>query len=611
MRKTSFFMTVLTVALVALTFVRCNDQVVFPKSVVSAEIVQDGDLLNGQTFDTSKFTVNVVYSDGSREPLKGIVQGVTKISNGMTVSANAGRDIHGEDYYVTGVVRAYDAIDLVVKGPETVDTTDEDSVTVDPYTLTVEARYAVKGEIKTLKLAPKADFTVGTASFVDPSVSLSADNATTAATATVTAVFDEDVKGVYEFTANYTGNYSEPVASTYEWNKTIAFSVAEGTYFQNSAFDPSIVSVYKVLEGKDETGTTVTGAYRFEKITEDDGLSVTLSDSSTTFPAADDATVTVEYTYVENGKYATATLAGKLTATGSDESGVIGTLDTDTTTITITLEADYLKGLNVTVVEGSKFYIGDPIDTASFEVYAVFASGKNAETQIGYPAGYTLSTGNVPADGKITFKYAGDDAGSWSDWADGSDSTVITVAVIDYPKTVTADLKEGQEVISGVTYTLDMFDFEVTLQSGDVYKDGKLPAGFEIVLNGDVITAGTAGRPENPGFDWTMAGKEGSLNTTNTVVPVADYPTKVAATQIKAIYYTAKYADEYFDFDITWKSGLTYDEESGLTAPIVSYTYDPDTAGANDVAETVTITWTCGSDHTDSFEISVTPGKSI
>ena len=55
MKKHPIFIAVLSAFIVLSAFVGCSDQVVFPISVVSAEIVQEKDMLVGQDFDASNF----------------------------------------------------------------------------------------------------------------------------------------------------------------------------------------------------------------------------------------------------------------------------------------------------------------------------------------------------------------------------------------------------------------------------------------------------------------------------------------------------------------------------------------------------------------------------
>ena len=185
MKKHPIFIAVLSAFIVLSAFVGCSDQVVFPLSVVSAEIIQEKDMLVGQDFDASNFIVRVTYNNGSPKDLRGIVDfDGTTVTNGAEISANAGRDMYGEDYYVYGYINAYELTGLEVTGPATINTDSQNSVTVKAEDLTVNAKYAVKGETRTMTLVPVADFTVSSVS-IDDGVTLDTSKTDAAATATV------------------------------------------------------------------------------------------------------------------------------------------------------------------------------------------------------------------------------------------------------------------------------------------------------------------------------------------------------------------------------------------------------------------------------------------
>ena len=69
MKRKSILVSLIVAVLAAMTFVGCSDAVVFPpmpQSVKSGYIIQNGDFLTGQAFDSSKFTVMVVYDNGEQ-----------------------------------------------------------------------------------------------------------------------------------------------------------------------------------------------------------------------------------------------------------------------------------------------------------------------------------------------------------------------------------------------------------------------------------------------------------------------------------------------------------------------------------------------------------------
>lgn len=172
----------------------------------------------------------------------------------------------------------------------------------------------------------------------------------------------------------------------------------------------------------------------------------------------------------------------------------------------------------------------------------------------------------------------------------GENGTEVTETVkydfqgIDWVQAITATLKDDVEVITGQTYTVDMFDFDVTLGSGKEYT-----SGIEFAINGSgALVAGTAGRPESVVFDYTFNGVAAQV-TSGEIVPVADYPSSVNATQVGTIWRNTVYTDDLFSFDVTWASGLEYEEGS---EPSISYTYEPTKAEAGSTS--VTINWACG-----------------
>ena len=195
MKKHPIFIAVLSAFIVLSAFVGCSDQVVFPISVVSAEIVQEKDMLVGQDFDASNFIVRATYNDGSTRDLRGIVEfkGST-VANGSELSANAGRDMYGDDYYVYGYINAYELTGLEVTGPATINTESQNSVTVKPEDLTVTAKYAVKGETRTMTLVPVADYTVS--AVIDDGVTLDTSKTDAAATATVETTFHNYIQNI-------------------------------------------------------------------------------------------------------------------------------------------------------------------------------------------------------------------------------------------------------------------------------------------------------------------------------------------------------------------------------------------------------------------------------
>ena len=57
---------------------------------------------------------------------------------------------------------------------------------------------------------------------------------------------------------------------------------------------------------------------------------------------------------------------------------------------------------------------------------------------------------------------------------------------------------------------------------------------------------------------------------------------------------SSSYANAGYEFTYSWASGNAYEEESGLTAPTVTVTYEPTTSSAEAGSEAVEITFVCG-----------------
>ena len=527
MKKHPIFIAVLSAFIVLSAFVGCSDQVVFPLSVVSAEIIQEKDMLVGQDFDASNFIVRVTYNNGSPKDLRGIVDfDGTTVTNGAEISANAGRDMYGEDYYVYGYINAYELTGLEVTGPATINTDSQNSVTVKAEDLTVNAKYAVKGETRTMKLAPVADYTVSSAT-IDDGATLDTSKTDAPATVTVKTTFQTEsdyATADYAFTAHYTGSTAPVEPGDYAWyDHKLAYSVADGIYYQRGLFGDGtdIVTVYKVMTPDGEAAAD--SDVMFEEITDTENLEITLDayldgSDNTRFASAESAKISsITYTYVENeaGMYETASdvigavVDGKLVSSGKE----------------IKLYSDYLKDLTITLADPEKdYYVNDPLAGTDFKVLPVWASGYNSDVEVIYTTGsttpkrYTLSSTTVPADGKLTFTYVGSDNAAYTSYVDGISSVEYTLDALDYPTAVTATLKKDVTIYTGMAYDVDQFDFEVVWASGDSYEDAVAPE-IEITLDSQRTVAGST--PENVYFNWSCNGKSNTSTISTVVTPIA------------------------------------------------------------------------------------------
>ena len=181
-------------------------------------------------------------------------------------------------------------------------------------------------------------------------------------------------------------------------------------------------------------------------------------------------------------------------------------------------------------------------------------------------------------------------------------SKTVTVFGTDWVTDVKAELKPTSVYYPGMTYNKVHFDVQITLASG-VKADASSYPGFEYDIVGDSVV-GPAGTPQTVTFEYSYAGEEETF--TASVTPAADYPTDITATQVKRINSAQPYDESYFDFEITWVSGLAHEDD----APEVTYTFDPEKAGHNASEETVTINWTCGTKN-GTTSVNVTPGVPV
>ena len=259
----------------------------------------------------------------------------------------------------------------------------------------------------------------------------------------------------------------------------------------------------------------------------------------------------------------------------------------------------------------AKAYIGEKLNGITADYFEVVADGEGTLEDAFVEHDAKIEITNViasskqlikAADNKVTVEYQYVDKtgavvpGSKEVEFDGSDW------VIDFK----ASLKGTSVYYPGMTYNKAHFDIQITFASGTVSTNPD-HSGFLFDITGNTLV-GPAGTPQNVVFEYSYGGKEGEY--TVAVTPVADYPASVSATQNKTIWYTNTYDASYFDFEITWASGLEYTEESGLTAPEVAYAFEPATAGTNNTQQDVKITWTCG-EKTDSITVKVTPGTAV
>ncbi len=217
MKRKSILVSLIVAVLAAMTFVGCSDAVVFPpmpQSVKSGYIIQNGDFLTGQAFDSSKFTVMVVYDNGEEAVLPTASVVLTgNVEANADISALVGYNSENNPVYATGSLVAYDINRLEVTSlsgtseyPVEIGA-DGQSVTIPASDLVVTAYYLKNGTETSVQLS-STEFTVEE-NFDGDKIDLSADAPSIDLVATISAKVgyeypvDEQPTAAYPYTAVY------------------------------------------------------------------------------------------------------------------------------------------------------------------------------------------------------------------------------------------------------------------------------------------------------------------------------------------------------------------------------------------------------------------------
>ena len=382
MKKRSIFTVVFAALMVLAILAGCEQASInFPKKVVSAEIVQVGDLLEGQNFDPSKFEVKVYYDDDSEDTLKGnVVTGTSPVSDATTVSANAGIGVDGDPYQITGAPVLVTSIKSIgIKVPETAVGTDKsaagEAVDLTNAGVVVTATYTSRFDSKEYTVdLPYAGLS---ATSVEAKLDAALSESTPEGTATVAAEFgslkaEEKLNVVYTTKTDY---------SSFEWDGTISYAIVEPSvdndvrHFKNGDFDgKAMIQLYKTLTD----GTS----YAFELIENDSNVKFWLDGNATKFGTDATQTVNMEYKYLADAAYQryeyikapTRVLSG-LVAT--DTEGIfIATKAENASAITITLVDDYAVDLEASLITSKKYFVpGESFAEAYVVLKATYASG--------------------------------------------------------------------------------------------------------------------------------------------------------------------------------------------------------------------------------------------
>ena len=182
MKKKSILLTCIVAIMALAMFVGCDNAPTLPSFVVSGRIDQIGDILSGQAFDASKFSVTVTYDNGRIVAADETVSVMLNKDEGNTVEAGdeviayVGKNYESQDVYAKASVKVYNLSSITVEGPASVVLGDK--LTNSDFTVT--ANY---GEGKTMVL-DSTEFTVGDVEYAND-VKPTAANPSVKATVTV------------------------------------------------------------------------------------------------------------------------------------------------------------------------------------------------------------------------------------------------------------------------------------------------------------------------------------------------------------------------------------------------------------------------------------------
>ena len=231
--------------------------------------------LEGQPFDASKFSVTVIYTDGSKEELTGVnVQLDSKangiVSNGAVITADAGTNSKGGVFTAKGNVVAYAIDSLSVTAPASIKTSQTAKDTtlndVKASDFTVVANYRdSEGAAQTLTLGPGADYTVDVK--LDQEFTDKKTTGTARASVSLTFGCNKTPNGnqVTGISTTYSENVTPGDYSDYEWSGKVVCAQVPASltakYFTSGEFAGT------ALETAEKYGTApeTTGAVKVQK----------------------------------------------------------------------------------------------------------------------------------------------------------------------------------------------------------------------------------------------------------------------------------------------------------------------------------------------------------
>ena len=388
MKKKSILLTCIVAIMALAMFVGCDNAPVLPSFVVSGNITQTGDFLEGQNFDPRKFSVTITYDNGRIVAADDTVS-VTLVDGGDTVSADdqviayLGKNYNSQDVYAKAGISVYPVnyIEVVAADKVYEAATASDISKAD---LTVTAHYINAAGEDAQMVIPGADYSVQNL-VKDPE----ADKEASEVSATLTVSFGTETATTV-ITVTQVPEVIGNVASV-DAIHDIQFRLGRYNYEELPEFDYSKVVLSVTMDETDTAGTTTLKADQIE------GLVLSFVDYATKLPLDERA-----------GQYnlADSPVNVGMVAEYNGEKTEVVQVNQYTPSITIT---SYVPAENRTIVGGADLPAIDPADykvvlkeeetnsiltlTADDFFYADSATSKESTTSTKMPA-YAAGDGN-------------------------------------------------------------------------------------------------------------------------------------------------------------------------------------------------------------------------
>ncbi len=206
MKRRSFLISACVIALVAV-LAGCSDAVVYPEIPTGGFITQKGDILEGQSLDSTKFEVTATYMNGATRTLNGVsildtdTDGIAE--NGEEIYAVVGNGVETETIYAYGQVTTYPIHKIIVdNGPEAI-TYANGGYKVTSADFNVSATYVKNGQEQAPVVLSSSEYTID----IDTPEGLTEDNPIVPIVVTVTANLPNNntAEATFDSTAVYGG----------------------------------------------------------------------------------------------------------------------------------------------------------------------------------------------------------------------------------------------------------------------------------------------------------------------------------------------------------------------------------------------------------------------